>query len=63
MTTSRRTESRVSPDSAEPHHPPRAQHPMTKGQLVVSWVTSTDHKVIGYLYFITSFGFFLIGRA
>jgi len=34
--------------------------PMTKGQLVVSWLTSTDHKVIGYLYLITSFGFFLI---
>ncbi|MDH4353322.1 MAG: cytochrome c oxidase subunit I, partial [Actinomycetota bacterium] len=33
---------------------------MTKGQLVVSWLTSTDHKVIGNLYFITSFAFFLI---
>ena len=28
--------------------------------MVVSWVTSTDHKVIGYLYLITSFVFFLI---
>ncbi|HVQ87805.1 MAG TPA: cbb3-type cytochrome c oxidase subunit I, partial [Actinomycetes bacterium] len=33
---------------------------MKKGQIVVSWVTSTDHKVIGYMYFITSFGFFLL---
>ncbi len=32
-----------------------------KGALVVSWLTSTDHKVIGYLYLITSFAFFLIG--
>ena len=32
-----------------------------KGNAVVRWVTSTDHKVIGYLYLITSFGFFLIG--
>ena len=31
------------------------------GRLVVSWITSTDHKVIGYLYLITSFAFFLIG--
>ncbi len=31
------------------------------GNQVVRWLTSTDHKVIGYLYLITSFGFFLIG--
>ncbi|MEV1245472.1 cytochrome c oxidase subunit I [Nonomuraea sp. NPDC050022] len=34
-----------------------------KGRLLVSWLSSTDHKVIGYLYLITSFGFFLIGGA
>jgi cytochrome c oxidase subunit 1 len=28
---------------------------------VVKWATTTDHKVIGNLYFITSFVFFLIG--
>jgi cytochrome c oxidase subunit I len=28
---------------------------------VVKWVTSTDHKVIGNLYFFTSFFFFLFG--
>ncbi|MCD0450998.1 cytochrome c oxidase subunit I [Actinocorallia sp. API 0066] len=33
----------------------------SKGRLVVNWITSTDHKVIGYLYIITSFSFFLIG--
>nr|WP_328807054.1 cytochrome c oxidase subunit I [Nocardiopsis coralli] len=32
-----------------------------KGSLVVSWLTSTDHKVIGYMYLITSFAFFLFG--
>jgi len=34
---------------------------MSKGRLIVSWMTSTDHKVIAYLYFITSFFFFLVG--
>jgi cytochrome c oxidase subunit 1 len=33
----------------------------SKGRLIVSWITSTDHKVIGYLYLITSFVFFLLG--
>ncbi|MET9294607.1 cytochrome c oxidase subunit I [Streptomyces sp. NPDC003077] len=31
------------------------------GAVVVSWLTTTDHKKIGHLYLITSFGFFLIG--
>src|SRR5665213_4309554 len=31
------------------------------GQRVVKWVTTTDHKVIGNLYFVTSFGFFMVG--
>jgi len=30
-----------------------------KGSVVVRWATSTDHKVIGNLYIITSMGFFL----
>ncbi len=30
----------------------------SKGQAFVNWVTSTDHKTIGYLYLITSFIFF-----
>jgi cytochrome c oxidase subunit 1 len=32
-----------------------------KGEILVGWLSSTDHKVIGYLYLLTSFGFFLIG--
>ena len=31
------------------------------GRTVVKWVTTTDHKVIGNLYFITSFAYFMIG--
>ncbi|WP_084264376.1 aa3-type cytochrome oxidase subunit I [Actinomadura macra] len=41
---------------------PRAAPPRTsKGRLVASWLSSTDHKVIGHLYLITSFVFFLVG--
>ncbi|MYS32419.1 cytochrome ubiquinol oxidase subunit I, partial [Streptomyces sp. SID7804] len=28
--------------------------------MVISWLTTTDHKKIGHLYLITSFVFFLI---
>ena len=34
---------------------------MKKGNVIVSWMTSTDHKVIGYMYLISSFVWFLIG--
>jgi cytochrome c oxidase subunit 1 len=34
--------------------------PPKKGKAFVKWVTSTDHKTIGYLYLITSFAWFLI---
>ncbi|MGI8576351.1 MAG: aa3-type cytochrome oxidase subunit I [Nocardioidaceae bacterium] len=34
---------------------------LTKGQILVKYLTATDHKVIGNLYLITSFSFFLIG--
>ncbi|MFI6496125.1 cytochrome c oxidase subunit I [Nonomuraea typhae] len=30
------------------------------GTVIVSWLSTTDHKVIGYLYLITSFAFFLV---
>ncbi|MFJ9797333.1 cytochrome c oxidase subunit I [Streptomyces sp. NPDC101145] len=31
------------------------------GRIAVDWLTTTDHKKIGHLYLITSFGFFLFG--
>ncbi|WP_127127506.1 cytochrome c oxidase subunit I [Georgenia sp. SYP-B2076] len=31
------------------------------GKTVVSWITSTDHKTIGYMYLIVAFIFFCIG--
>ena len=33
----------------------------SKGRILVDWLTTTDHKKIGYLYLITSFIYFLIG--
>jgi cytochrome c oxidase subunit 1 len=38
--------------------PPRRER---KGSIMADWLSSTDHKVIGHLYLITSFGFFMIG--
>jgi len=35
--------------------------PTRKGNTIVKWLTTTDHKTIGYLYLITSFIFFCIG--
>src|SRR3954451_25362181 len=46
--------------------PPAESEPVSptaqrRGNLLVSWLTSTDHKTIGYLYLFTSFIYFLIG--
>lgn len=35
--------------------------PVSKGNIVVRWLTSTDHKVIGNMYNITAMIYFLIG--
>ncbi|WP_403025295.1 cytochrome c oxidase subunit I [Salinibacterium sp. GXW1014] len=32
-----------------------------KGNVLVNWITSTDHKTIGYMYLISSFVYFCIG--
>ncbi|MCT1605634.1 aa3-type cytochrome oxidase subunit I [Dermacoccus nishinomiyaensis] len=44
---------------------PEARRPedFKAGRTIVKWLTTTDHKVIGNLYFITSFIFFLLGGA
>ncbi len=41
--------------------PRRVREP--RGKIIVRWVTTTDHKTIGYLYLITSFVFFLFAGA
>lgn len=35
--------------------------PVTKGNIVVKWLTSTDHKIIGHMYNITAILYFLLG--
>ncbi|MFF4573562.1 cytochrome ubiquinol oxidase subunit I, partial [Streptomyces sp. NPDC001410] len=45
-------------DSYENELPVRRKQP---GNVVVKWLTTTDHKTIGTLYLTTSFAFFLIG--
>ena len=35
--------------------------PTQKGNRFVKYLTTTDHKSIGYLYLITTFAWFLIG--
>src|SRR4051794_16389186 len=48
-----------------PVTPPPAPTPSKtvgrKGNIVVKWITSTDHKTIGYMYLIASFIFFCLG--
>ncbi|MFD5427962.1 cytochrome c oxidase subunit I [Streptomyces sp. NPDC127084] len=45
-------------DAYENEVPLRSRQP---GNVVVKWLTTTDHKTIGTLYMTTSFGFFCIG--
>ncbi|MBV6702697.1 cytochrome c oxidase subunit I [Kitasatospora aureofaciens] len=41
--------------------PTAAQARLRHGRTLLRWLTSTDHKVIGNLYLVTAFGFFLVG--
>jgi cytochrome c oxidase subunit I len=43
--------------------PTVAPNPYRKGNILADWLSSTDHKIIGHLYLITSFFFFLAGGA
>jgi len=40
---------------------PVGAQPSTKGKNFVKWITSTDHKTIGYMYLMATFGWFLVG--
>src|SRR6187200_255613 len=43
-----------------PTRTPPSRRRVSKGATVVKWATTTDHKVIGNLYFITSFVWFIL---
>nr|WP_203982763.1 cytochrome c oxidase subunit I [Sphaerisporangium rufum] len=45
----------------QPSIPDVARRQARKGTVAARWLSSTDHKIIGHLYLITSFVFFLIG--
>ncbi|NJP49582.1 cytochrome c oxidase subunit I [Streptomyces sp. SBST2-5] len=45
----------------EPVAPVPAAERHRRGRVIISWLTTTDHKKIGHLYLITSFVFFLVG--
>ncbi|MCE7081523.1 cytochrome c oxidase subunit I [Streptomyces sp. ST2-7A] len=47
--------------ASAPEPPARRKAPGEPGNIVVKWITTTDHKVIGSMYLITSFIFFVIG--
>jgi cytochrome c oxidase subunit 1 len=45
---------------SEPPTFPGVSRRERKGSVMADWLSSTDHKVIGHLYLITSFGFFMV---
>jgi cytochrome c oxidase subunit I len=48
------------PQAAGAGGAPLSPRTPTKGSILAGWLSSTDHKVIGYMYLITSFIFFLL---
>ncbi|MCZ7413237.1 MULTISPECIES: aa3-type cytochrome oxidase subunit I [unclassified Streptomyces] len=51
----------VGPGPGSPEADGGDDRPRRIGPLVVGWLRTTDHKVIGNLYMVTAFGFFLAG--
>ena len=49
--------------SSSDYAAPQAPRQERIGRTVVKWITSTDHKTIGYLYLITATVYFLIAGA
>ncbi|MFB8063365.1 cbb3-type cytochrome c oxidase subunit I, partial [Streptomyces rubiginosohelvolus] len=57
--TTRGISQSVETDTAdEDELPVRSGEP---GNVVIKWMTTTDHKTIGTLYLVTSFAFFCVG--
>ncbi|WP_179280961.1 cbb3-type cytochrome c oxidase subunit I, partial [Streptomyces sp. 2R] len=57
--TTRGISQAVETDAADQDElPVRLKEP---GNVVIKWMTTTDHKTIGTLYLVTSFAFFCVG--
>ena len=46
-------------DQPAAHELARERRTEQKGSILAGWLSSTDHKIIGHMYLITSFIFFL----
>ncbi|MGO1876336.1 cbb3-type cytochrome c oxidase subunit I, partial [Agrococcus casei] len=47
--------------ATRPSQPGISPSATRKGNVLVDWITTTDHKKIGYMYLISSFLYFCIG--
>ena len=52
---------KAAPAAPEPAPTAKQIRKGNMGRTIVRWTTSTDHKVIGHLYFITALSFFFVG--
>jgi cytochrome c oxidase subunit 1 len=55
------TTTAVAPTTGQVLNDGQSRSAERKGNVLVKWITSTDHKTIGYMYLISSFIYFCLG--
>jgi cytochrome c oxidase subunit 1 len=55
------TTTAVAPTTGQALNDGQSRSAERKGNVLVKWITSTDHKTIGYMYLISSFIYFCLG--
>jgi cytochrome c oxidase subunit 1 len=55
------TTTAVAPTTGQTLNDGQSRSAERKGNVLVKWITSTDHKTIGYMYLISSFIYFCLG--
>jgi cytochrome c oxidase subunit 1 len=55
------TTTAVAPATGQALNDGQSRSAERKGNVLVKWITSTDHKTIGYMYLISSFIYFCLG--
>jgi cytochrome c oxidase subunit 1 len=55
------TTTAVAPNTGHVLNDGQSRSAERKGNVLVKWITSTDHKTIGYMYLISSFIYFCLG--